>query len=379
MKTNTGFSLVELLVSMLIAGIIFSGVLSVVQVSNRNFETEQESSFIQENARYALEILNRDIRLAGSFGCAGVQTASLVNVVENVQDDLFSSEAVVGYEGGGVASVTGWPVAWLNTVEATPGTDAVVLRYADPASSININRHINATSATIDADHNFEQGDQLIIVDASCRHIGIFENTSNSNSQLSHSTGGGGGGGGGNGNCSHVLRADRDLSCASPNCRTTSCDGEAPQAYGDGSSVMTFVANGYFIADSDILPGTPALKRRVLVSSGARSEELAQGVEDMQLLFGISDATVEPGTVIQYLEADEIVDWNTVIAVRIQLMLRSQTEVLDENVGIRDLDDFNTVLTGAAVAEPDCVADPDECDRFLRQVVTSTVRIRNRS
>jgi type IV pilus assembly protein PilW len=281
-------------------------------------------------------------------------------------------------------------VQWLNDSEATPETDAIVLRYADPASSISIRRHINPTSATIDASHNFENGDHLVIVDSSCRHIGMFENTSSSNSQLTHSTGGGSGG-----NCTHVLRNDdvaNDLVCV-PGCNPTSCDGRSPVAYADGSNVMSFVANGYYIADSTVLPGTPALKRRVLTSSGSRSEELAQGVEDMQLLFGYSDFTdTNPETVVNFLTATDIDSltpqavaaglnsaWDKVISIKIQLVLRSQTEVLDENETIRNLNDFNSVLSGVDIAEPDCEVDVDECDRFLRQIITSTVRIRNRS
>jgi predicted membrane protein len=99
---------------------------------------------------------------------------------------------------------------------------------------------------------------------------------------------------------------------------------------------------------------------------------LAQGVEDLQLLYGYSDlAGTNPGAVVNFLRADEISSlvlpasaiaagitspWEKVIAVRVQLLMRSQENVLDQDAAVRTLADFNSQVAGTAVAAVNCSA-----------------------
>lgn len=345
-KCHKGVTLVELLVSMLIAGIIFAGVVSVVQMSQQSFVSEQENSFIQENARYALETMSRDIRMAGSYGCANPnpsspRPASFSNVVGGDVGELLDTDAVIGFEGSGGIDTAEWPDAYQTS--ATSGSDSIILRYADPETNIYIQNHNNFATGSINlhAAHSWSAGEKVLIVDSTCRHIGMFEATGSPGIQLGHDVGGG-----------------------SPGNASLALYDSSVGAYGSGSSLMAFVSNGYFIGNSNVVPGTPALKRQVLTSGGSRAEELAQGVEDMELLFGVSTETdagtpSPDGDVDAFLRADEVADWDTVIAVRVLLIVRSLTEVHSENQ--------TTTINGVTYT-----------DRFLRQMVSSTVRMRNR-
>ncbi|WP_158657876.1 PilW family protein [Agarilytica rhodophyticola] len=349
-----GLSLVELLVSMFISVVVLGGVVSVIQSSRSTLTNEQEASFIQENVRYAVEILSRDIRSAGNFGCADKNNAHVANLVDGNISGLFSEDSIVGYEG--TASTAGFP-AILD--QADVGSDAIILRYADSDRSVSIQSHstgsqsFNLHGANT---HDFEQGEKIAIVDISCRHIGIFENTSANNAATANY-----GAGSSPGNCSIDIKvAGGDINCSGAGGGVVD-----PVGYRNGSFLMPYVANAYYIDDSNVvpsppgMPGIPALKRRVLSDSGFRTEELAQGVESMELLYGEDTDATPDGIINVYRNADDVADWNNVIAVRFNLVFRSQRELFETNQLI--------TLNGQ-----------NYNDRYLRQLASSTVQMRNR-
>ncbi|MDO6424684.1 PilW family protein [Saccharophagus degradans] len=347
---QVGLSLIELMVSMLIAAFIFSGVLTVMLSGRNSHVAEQESAVLQENQRFATSLLTRDIRMAGSFGCASLQRVYLANVISSTSlndGGLIGETAIIGYEGG--AGTGGFPDSFRSN--AYEGSDALILRYADPDFSVLIKEHVasSARMETYDA-HRFNQNDVLMVIDSTCRHAGLFQHTSTAAAEIEHAQSGG--------NCTTVLFAqDKNISCSSPSCNGNSCDGFTPTSYSSGSEVIKYVANAYYIGPSSVIPGTPALKRQVLSGASTRSEEIAQGVESMELLYGVdSDAD---GDVDRFVGADQVTNWDTVIAVRFSLVLRSQTEMFDS-------------------AQTKTINGVTYNDRFIRQLVSNTVQIRNR-
>ena len=338
-KSQRGLSLIELLVSIVIALIVISGVINVVLTSRSTFETEQEASFIQENARFALEILSRDIRMAGSAGCTANNAAWYANIVTDDGTGLFSLDGIDGFEG--TANVAGFPTA---LADADVGSDAIILRYADPEAASPIGSH-NVASSTFGllGDHEIEAGDRVVVVDASCRHFGYFVASAATATQVRHEASAA--------NCTNELYSVADVDCPSVS--------GVSQPYSPGSVLMPYRVTGYFIDDSNVLPGSPALKRRVYTSAGQRSEELAQGVESLEILYGVDETGTPDGEVDVYLDADDVADWERVLSVQFTLVLRSQFELFEQNQAI--------TLNGT-----------NYNDRFLRQISSSTVRIRNR-
>ena len=81
--TNSGFNLVELMISMTITLILLAAI-SGMMVSTKEANTTQNSlARLQENARIALQIVSRDIRRAGYFGCGGFNRENVVNGLNN--------------------------------------------------------------------------------------------------------------------------------------------------------------------------------------------------------------------------------------------------------------------------------------------------------
>ena len=78
-KPAQGFSIVELLIAVTIGLIILSGVINVVVKSKTNKLQQDEIAFIQDNARFVVETLTSEIRMAGYMGCASPSTSMIAN------------------------------------------------------------------------------------------------------------------------------------------------------------------------------------------------------------------------------------------------------------------------------------------------------------
>ena len=69
-KRSIGLSLVELMVAITIGAILLGGAVTLFVNNRDTYNTTTELSRLQETARYALEMMVKDIRMAGYFGCA---------------------------------------------------------------------------------------------------------------------------------------------------------------------------------------------------------------------------------------------------------------------------------------------------------------------
>jgi len=70
-KRLQGLSLVELMVALAISSILMGGVLYVFNSGKRTYTLQTDLAELQDNARFVMDELTRDIRMAGYFGCAG--------------------------------------------------------------------------------------------------------------------------------------------------------------------------------------------------------------------------------------------------------------------------------------------------------------------
>jgi type IV pilus assembly protein PilW len=118
----------------------------------------------------------------------------------------------------------------------------------------------------------------------------------------------------------------------------------------------------YYVRDSTA-PGLPAGTRSLWRRAGLNAaEELIEGVEQMQVQFGID--TDGDLIVDVYQRANEVADWGEVISVSVGLLLRS-------------IDGYGTDLDNRAFQVLD-VAVPAAGDNRIRQVFTATASVRNR-
>jgi type IV pilus assembly protein PilW len=66
---SRGFTLLELMISMVLGLVVIGGALGVVLSNRQSYRTNEGLSQVQERARTAFELLARDVRQAGVTGC----------------------------------------------------------------------------------------------------------------------------------------------------------------------------------------------------------------------------------------------------------------------------------------------------------------------
>ena len=339
-----GLTLVELLIALTI-GLFVVGAIGALYVNTRNgFSYANEVARIQETGRFALETINRDIRMAGYNGCSRSVITS--NIITNGSSNplLDIATPIRGYGGGTL------PTA-LSGAGALSGTDVLVLMGGSGSGEMVVKSHDPALAQIETLGHSVKSGELLMVTD--CSKASMFQASAVAANYIEHNTGGS------PGNCSKFL----GVTCPSSGAA-------ASYVYKPGSSMMRVFSNAYFIADSVANPGTRSLYAMALEGTNGTStkRELLNNVEDMQISYGVDgDGN---GTADSYVRASGVTDWSKVISVKIGLLVRSAGA---------------NVSTGS---QPYTFMRPDgtttewleaPTDRILRRVFSETAVARNRT
>jgi type IV pilus assembly protein PilW len=286
-RTQYGLSLVELMISLLLGGLVIAAVGAVYLGSRQSFQTQDAMARMQEGARYAFETMGVDLRQAG-FGCYQAPGAAPdATWYKNV-----FKEPLRGYkDGAGLpADITG----------EIADTDALMVLRADKSRGVLI-----TAAGTAAADVPFEVGGLAVVTDYS--DASQYEATA-------------------------AAGATYTLGAAEA-CKTGLADGA-------NNYLLPVAGHLYFIRDN--AAGQPSLYRETLLADGtAEAQELVEGVEDMVISYGEDtsntvaycpeDATRCSADV--YVDADAVTNWNRVVSVRIELTMRTVTDNLATEVG----------------------------------------------
>ncbi len=336
-----GLSLIELMVALTL-GLFMTIVVGGAYVSSKgSFRYADAMSRVQENARFAMELLARNIRMAGYMGCGDVsQYANVVNGGTNLFLDL--SNPVRGYEGG----VSTFPSEFSTAVA---NTDAIVLLGVDTSSEVSIKNH-NASSAQIDTGtHQIEKGAILLITD--CSHSAVFQMTGPTNT----------------GDKTNIVHNEGQAGVEPGNCNKelgSSCPTETSYTFKPGASVLKLSANGYFIAPASSGSGNSLWTVALNQTGSTSAQELLEGVQNMQVEYGVDlDGNK---TADRWQKADAVetaANWPNVMAVRVSLLLNTLEDGLSPVAQTYTYDGTSTTAG----------------DRRVRRVYTATTTIRNRT
>ena len=281
---NKGFNLVELMVAMVIGTILMAGVLSVQVNGRRSFETSQSQARMHDDARFTLDVIGRDVRMAGSYS-NGVTTSE----IENKSGDpgalpLLGSDCAPNWYYDielrlfGVDNNSNYIATC--TSDYVADTDVLVVRYALPDAIL----------------------DGQVLPDI------LYIRVSNDNDGLQNRKG--------------ILFNGAPVPAV-------------PWGLNNNYLVQT---HAYYVSDHTNVPGDglPSL-RRISLSPGLpatgtpvlNNEVIATGVVDFQVQYGMD--TDENDSVDTYVHADRVL-WNTdareqVKTVKVQLLIRSEESV----------------------------------------------------
>lgn len=315
-----GMTLLELMIAMTIGLFLIGGLLAVYVGTNQSYRVSQATSRLQENARFAFDVLAMDIRMAGYMGCPGFSDVT-PNVIAAGAPAFSAMTALQGFESSAPSGIT----------TAIANTDAITIQKASNMESLNLTGNLTAVNANIQIGGNpfgFVANDILFITD--CKHADLFcaNSVSTGNITISHSS-----------------------ACNSSN--------NLSYAYGPDAMVMAFEQNTYFIANNP--SGQPALYRRPWNGNAVgTSEEVVEGVENMQIEYG--EDTNADRVVDVYRTANAVAAWNNVYSVRVSLLMRTTDDGIASAVQ-------PYTYNGATVTPT---------DRRIRRVFTSTIGLRNR-
>ncbi|MEN6585228.1 MAG: PilW family protein, partial [Sulfuricella sp.] len=152
----------------------------------------------------------------------------------------------------------------------------------------------------------------------------------------------------------------------------------ATAAYGPGSRVFGVTGNLFYIGVN--AAGEPTLYRQHLTQSGGApatvAQELVEGVEDMQIMYGVDTTPTADHIVDTYLNANDVAGagvpgatpaekWQRVLSVKVNLLMRSTEDGITSAPQVYHYPD-----PGSAATTP--------ADRRLRRAFTSTIAVRNR-
>lgn len=368
-----GLSLVELLIAMALGLTLAAGV-GQVYVGNNQTQRDQEAHLrMQENGRFAMHFLAREVRMAGYMGClSSIEPESVNNALENPPPSFQPDVGLQGWEadhGNGTApgvisssvddralestSSGNWTSAGgnvLDTMEALPASD-IVRTWNTSGGEATINDVSPGASNTVvnSTITDLQDGDILLLSDCESAdwvqacNVQATAGGSSINSVLS----------GG---------------CVPGN--------DLPVGLGAtaGGELVKLQGTLFYVSKRGGDAGNPpALFRRQLdvQAQPGPPEELVEGIESMQILYGLDTDNDSRRGVDVWLTADQVPDWGQVIAARISVLVQS---VEDNLAPAPQPYRFNGVTYDGGAGNG---ALPQ--DQRYRRVFTTTITLRNRA
>lgn len=372
-RQQTGLSLIELLIAMVLGLTLATGVIQIY-VGSTTTERDQDARLrMQENGRFAMNFLSNEIRMAGYLGCLGsMEGSGANNTLDGPPNTLQPGTGIQGWEAGGtapgvinnsannVATVSLDTAEWTTSdasfnipdVQAVPNSD--ILRLwgvsGDPGLVTTVNNAGAAPVVQAEAAVGIAANDFLIISD--CAQVDFV--------QACTVVASGGG----------LTTVDITMAtgCNPGNSATAQITSVAPAEVSILEGTLFYVGKR-----NNTATNTPSLFMSTLSATGTADagQEIIEGVESMQLLYGVNVDQDVRATVDAYLTADNVTDWDEVISVRISLLMQS---VEDGTVPAPQAYTFDGVTYDGGAGNGALPQD----DR-VRRIFVNTISLRNRA
>src|SRR6266853_2250292 len=232
-----GLTLVELLVAMTIGLVLIVGATQVYVDSSKSYAVNETTARLQENARYALSVLEPDIRMSGYWG--------LTNVSDRITGEAQPTDAQSAL-GGPAASTCGvnFPLLLGLPVQGTNDSYAATCAAGDITLPGNSAAMPNADTITV----------------RRASAVTVLATSANGPLRICSTR------------TSGLLVTDISGSfCQDPN-----------------AQINNLIVNLYYTDQSSSQAGVPSLRRKALNAGPAfQDDEIVPGVEDLQVQYGV--------------------------------------------------------------------------------------------
>lgn len=366
-KRARGLTLIEILVSLFVSSVVLAGVLQIYSSSKQSYRVQEALSRLQENGRFAMELITKDLRKSGYLGCMSTrgltnqtsQDTRLQNVLNFTEGQVFLYNSfdrpVFGfrYDGNSLPA----DLSGIDNPSPPPANspensiDILTIRYAERTSAV-VQSHLDqAAPLRVNTTAGLSPGD--IITLSSCNM-----NSTNAEGQLTPS--------------SYVAQITGIDGNTVNHCAESGCSGVTPGnrlpniatlRYEKGTEIFRMQMKTYYIGqDDDGNPTLFELDHYSPIVDKQNPRALVEGIENMQIFYGISQQGSD--VVRQYVRADsDQIDWNNVVSIKIHLLL--QTE---DNLTVEPTPYFYVNKT----------IDPGDDDRRFYRAFTATIGLRNK-
>ena len=310
-----GFTLVEVMVAMTLGIILSLGMTTLAGNMSYSYSQLNSASEQLENGRYALQLLREDISHGGEFG------------------------SFKGYNSFGESGVTSLPNPC-----STSATDL--------SSGMSIPIQGYKSNADLSCISNYKYGTDILVVRrASSTPVAVATlTTSDTNIYMQ----------------AFFLNKNIGPGSGQAGVFALKYDGTDASVNNLAIPVRKYIVDIYYIASCNVCSGTadttPTLKRLELVNGSFQTVALVEGIENMQLEYGIGSDT--EGYPASY-KADEttiaLKDWFNVLSVQVNLMARNK----EKTAGYTDTKRYKLGT----------VSYDSQNDAYKRHVFSSTVRV----
>ncbi len=347
-RYQLGLSMIELMIAIVIGLLLLAGTASLLISNKRIYKEQNEMGRLQENARFAMEMLIRDIRRAGYIGCMD-RVSDLNSVVNGTSNDDFLLSMGNTLEGSENASDWYPSNSTEGTGDMLAGSDGISVKFFEPLGiSIESEMPNPAADLNVTSIKGLAVGDIIALSDCASADIMQLTAVQSAPTRMQHNPG-----------------------------NTNPSPGNSTQvlskAYSEDSEVTKLVSRRYFVGTNPVTGETSlyryAQDRIDADADGNRdefiSQEVIEGVENMQILCG-EDTAGNDKIADTYVTADAVANWDQVVSARISILMRTVKE------------DFSASMNTSTYNLMGTVIDPAD-DHRRRRVFTSTVQIRNQA
>jgi len=327
-RRQYGLSLIELMISLLLAALVLLGVVVLFQQSKSTALQDEQVARMQENGRYALRVLSRELAMMNYFG-------GMIDVPANDQFVLSNTQLTVG---------TDCNTDWMKTA-STP------LEFSDKDGTTD---NVANPSYTCIPNADIANGTDVVAIKrvgdlAVCQ----FDDDDPPTVETCNLTAG----------TAYLftnVSAGRLYTAANAGDRCDTCPAPVPEV---SSNIRQYMPEIFFIRpNSSGSDGIPSLVRETLVGTSMQAQVLVEGIEDMQIEWGIdgTDTDLAPD---YYTDNPTGTELSQAVTARVFLLLRSVNPVTGY------VNDKSYNLGRKAVAAKN--------DAFYRRVYATTVQLRN--
>jgi len=346
-----GITLVELMIAMVIGLILTAGVSQIFISTQQTHRITEEQSRLQENARFALGFITKDVREAGYTGCRAIEEMNVQTVAKAPVPNYTENNTINGNE---ATSATVWTPALAASINGTVigGTDTITIQKGTSCGA-TLTGSLASSNANIQVSSpnscNLAAGDTMMISDCQDAHIFKATTVSTGTPQtITHAA---------------STNTGTHFCINQTGIGTGSCGTGNAKLYGADSELLSFTSLTYYIRQGAGGRNALWVYDNTKATSAQNPLELIEGVEDMQVTYGVD--TSGDDIVDAYQTANTVntaANWINVISAEISLLVETQ----DDNL---TTDNLTYTYNGATVTS---------ADNRLRRVFTTVVGIRNR-